>query len=33
MWGHRAGAVLGAYKEQHGIEQNYGFLKGSIRSF
>jgi transposase len=24
---HRAGDVLRAYKEQHGIEQNYGFLK------
>src|SRR5919198_1732480 len=28
--GHRAGAVLRAYKEQHGIEQNYGFLKDPL---
>ena len=27
---HRAGDVLRAYKEQHGIEQNYGFLKGPL---
>ena len=27
---HRAGAVLRAYKEQHGIEQNYGFLKDPL---
>ena len=30
--GHRAGAVLRAYKEQHGIEQNYGFLKHTFRT-
>jgi transposase len=28
--GHRAGDVLRAYKEQHGIEQNYGFLKDPL---
>jgi transposase len=28
--GHRAGAVLRASKEQHGIEQNYGFLKDPL---
>jgi len=27
---HRAGDVLRAYKEQHGIEQNYGFLKDPL---
>jgi transposase len=27
---HRAGDVLQAYKEQHGIEQNYGFLKDPL---
>src|SRR5215813_12868489 len=27
---HRAGDVLRAYKEQHGIEQNYGFLKDPV---
>jgi transposase len=27
---HRAGDVLRAYKEQHGIEQNYGFLKAPL---
>jgi transposase len=27
---HRARAVLQAYKEQHGIEQNYGFLKDPL---
>jgi transposase len=27
---HRAGDVLWAYKEQHGIEQNYGFLKDPL---
>jgi transposase len=27
---HRAGAVLRAYKEQHGIEQNCGFLKDPL---
>jgi transposase len=27
---HRAGDVLQAYKEQHGIEQNYGFLKDQL---
>src|SRR5262247_1140478 len=28
--GHSARAVLQAYKEQHGIEQNYGFLKDPL---
>jgi transposase len=28
--GHRARDVLRAYKEQHGIEQNYGFLKDPL---
>jgi transposase len=27
---HKAGDVLRAYKEQHGIEQNYGFLKDPL---
>ena len=27
---HRAAEVLKAYKEQHGIEQNYGFLKDPL---
>lgn len=27
---HRAEEVLKAYKEQHGIEQNYGFLKDPL---
>jgi transposase len=27
---HRAGDILRAYKEQHGIEQNYGFLKDPL---
>ena len=27
---HRAGDVLRAYKEQHGIEQNFGFLKDPL---
>jgi transposase len=27
---HRAGDVLQAYKEQHGIEQNFGFLKDPL---
>lgn len=27
---HRSGDVLRAYKEQHGIEQNYGFLKDPL---
>jgi transposase len=27
---HSARAVLQAYKEQHGIEQNYGFLKDPL---
>jgi transposase len=27
---HTAGAVLKAYKEQHGTEQNYGFLKDPV---
>jgi len=27
---HQAGDVLRAYKEQHGIEQNYGFLKDPL---
>jgi transposase len=27
---HKAGEVLRAYKEQHGIEQNYGFLKDPL---
>jgi transposase len=27
---HQAGAVLWAYKEQHGIEQNFGFLKDPL---
>jgi transposase len=27
---HRAGDILQAYKEQHGIEQNYGFLKDPL---
>jgi transposase len=27
---HRAGEVLRAYKEQHGIEQNFGFLKDPL---
>jgi transposase len=27
---HRSGDVLQAYKEQHGIEQNYGFLKDPL---
>jgi transposase len=27
---HRAGGILQAYKEQHGIEQNYGFLKDPL---
>jgi transposase len=27
---HSAGEVLRAYKEQHGIEQNYGFLKDPL---
>src|ERR687887_340549 len=28
--GHRAGEVLRAYKEQHGVEQNFAFLKDPI---
>ena len=27
---HRAGDVLRAYKEQHGIEQNFSFLKDPL---
>jgi transposase len=27
---HRAGDILRAYKEQHGMEQNYGFLKDPL---
>ena len=27
---HKAGDILRAYKEQHGIEQNYGFLKDPL---
>jgi transposase len=27
---HRSGDVLQAYKEQHGLEQNYGFLKDPL---
>jgi transposase len=27
---HRAAAVLKVYKEQHGVEQNYGFLKDPV---
>ena len=28
--GHRAGEVLRAYKEQHGVEQNFAFLKAPV---
>src|SRR5262245_64029934 len=27
---HRAGEVLRAYKEQHGVEQNFAFLKDPV---
>jgi transposase len=27
---HRAGDVLRAYKEQHGVEQNFAFLKDPV---
>jgi transposase len=29
-WAHSAGAILTVYKDQHGTEQNYGFLKDPV---